>query len=267
MSYTFGGATTDDIVATLNATAGADNRGGLIAGWWYPTTLTATRGLWSAGATFGAEIDTTTSELRLRTDNTTDGQWTTSGLGLVVNEWQFLAFLSATENTTVAGAWRVWRGTASQPPVIQTPSVAVSRSGNYTGNADLYAGNKGTGSLAFQGDIGWLVSILSASQPDIKQFPRLAASGVITDAEAAEVERRVVYPLWEGRPNAWEVDSPSSYILSHYPLDQLGAPGFQVSTSLTTFDLALTINGATWTENQPPVRLGRRWMETRLGSG
>ena len=74
MAYTFGGATTDDITFASAITIGANSRAALICGWWYPTTLTATRKLWSANSTgiVGAEIDTTTSELRLRSDNTTD---------------------------------------------------------------------------------------------------------------------------------------------------------------------------------------------------
>jgi hypothetical protein len=180
MSYTFGGNTGDDINISLMINLGADNTTCFVAGWWYPTTLTAGRGYWSAGNIFGAEVDTTTSELRLRTDNsTTDGEWVTSGAGIVTNKWHFIAFMNASENTTVPGAWRVWVGDAITAPVIQTPAVSVSRSGDYTGNSAFYVGNKGTDTVAFQGDIGW-VMVITTGNLGINSALFTPTNGVIT---------------------------------------------------------------------------------------
>ena len=263
MSYTFGAGTGDDIAVTSALSLGADNTVTLVAGWWYPTTLTATRGYWSAGSIFGAEVDTTTSEIRMRTDNTTDGQWVTSGAGIVTNKWQFLAFLAATENTTVAGAWRVWVGDENTAPVIQTPAVSVSRSGNYTGSTAVAIGNKGTGTLAFQGDIGW-VMLAAASAIGINSPFYVSASGVISDAEAKLVEERWVLPLWRGTPNPCHMVTTTpagSFTMIHLPFDQQLSIASQWSQSTSPANpLAMTINGATWSENQPPVRLPRDWI-------
>lgn len=266
MSYTFGGATADDIVCTSALNMGADNSASFVAGWWYPTTLTATRGYWSAGNVFGAEVDTTTSEIRLRTDNTTDGQWVTSGAGIDVNRWWFLAFLAATENTTVAGAWRVWVGTADTAPVIQTPAVSVSRSGNYSGATTRYLGNKGTGTLAFQGDIGWGV-FASTTTIGINSPFYIGTSGAIADTEARLVEERWVLPLWRGMPNPLHMvtaTQAAAFSLVHMALDVLPAQARQWSSSTTPggVGLAVTVNGATYSQNEPPVRLPLNWVNT-----
>lgn len=258
MSYTFGGGTGNDIVYTTALALGADNTTCLVAGWWYPTTLTATRGYWSAGNIFGAEVDTTTSEIRLRTDNTTDGQWVTSGAGIVTGKWHFLAFLAATENTTVAGAWRVWVGTADTRPTRITPTVAVSRSGNYTGSTSFYLGNKGTSTLSFQGDIGWAF-VGVASTVGVNSPFYIGTSGVISDTEAQLVEDRWITPLWMGRPDMNRIITQSlsnSFSFFQCGLDFPGALGYQVS-QLTNPNsrIAPTINGATFSEAQPPVRI------------
>lgn len=268
MAYTFGAGTGDDINITAVGSMGGDNGSVFVAGWWYPTTLTATRGYWSAGNTFGAEVDTTTSEIRLRTDNTTDGQWVTSGAGITVDKWWFIAFLAALENTTVAGDWRVWVGDAETPPQIITPTVAVSRSGNYVGSTAWTIGNKGTGTLAFQGDIGWVTMALS-SNVGVLNWSHIATSGVIAATEAEMVERRLVTPLWAGRGpdvHEWSPAAMSNQIgVVHFPLDQQGAPAMQMSGSTSPANpVSLTINGATWTENRPPRCVPRNWLECRM---
>lgn len=261
MSYTFGAATTNAITFTLSNGLIGDNRQVLVAGWWYPTTLTATRAYWGAGATIGAEVDTTTSEIRLRTDNTTDGQWVTSGAGITTNKWHFLAFLNAAENTTVAGAWRVWVGDENTAPVIQTPSVSVSRSGNYTSSNAFAVGNKSGGSAAFQGDIGW-VSIIWSENPGINTPLYVGTSGVIADAEATLVEERWILPLWRGTPDPTRYVPGlmnAAYLFAHFGLDLQPVFVTQLVNG-NPASAAATVNGATWSENQPPVRLPRDWI-------
>lgn len=199
MPYTFGAGTGDDINWAMGMTMGATARLHLVCGWWYPTTLTDTRGLWSAGNVYGAEINTTTSELRLRTDNTTDGQWTTTGAALAVNKWSFLAFASSQSNTGPAAAWRVWMGTLDEAPIEITVTSAVAPVGNFTGNATFYIGNKGTGTLAFQGDIanlGYYVS-QAAVGDDFNPFT-LAAYGAISVADGEWIKERFVDPYYRG---------------------------------------------------------------------
>lgn len=193
VSYTFGGATSDDITWSLGPSVGATATAVFVCGWWRPTTLTATRGLWSCGNTFGAEIDATTDELRLRTDNTTDGQWTTAGVDLVANEWRYIAFANTCLNGTPSAAWRVWAGGISSAPIECTVTVATSPSGNFTGNANFYIGNKGTGTLAFQGQISDVL-VCSGSTPSFA----IAAHGAISNDEAGGIYRRLVWPTWLG---------------------------------------------------------------------
>lgn len=263
MSYTFGAGTGDDIAVTSALSLGADNTQVLVCGWWYPTTLTATRGYWSAGNIFGAEVDTTTSEIRMLTDNTTDGVWVTSGAGITTNKWHFIAWLCATENTTVAGAWRVWVGDENTAPVIQTPTNSTPRNGNYTGSTAVAIGNKGTGVLAFQGDIGW-VSIIAASAPGINSPLYIGTSGAIADAEAKLVEERWVLPIWRGRPDPMfcvPTTMAGSFTAIHMCFCQAGGPAAQWSNSTGPGNpLAMTINGATFSDNQPPVRMERDWV-------
>jgi hypothetical protein len=206
MSYVFGGATGDDFNFATSGTLGGDNNIGLVCGWWYPTTLTATRKLWSCNTTgiLGAEIDATTSSLRLKTDNTTDGQWTVP-VGFAVDQWFFLAFLLATENTGVLAAWRVWVGTSDTPPTAATVTVATNPVGNFSGSGSFYIGNAGTGTLAFQGNIAnivWLSQTTSVQQPSPLG---IATSGVIAADEELRIYNNLVRPMWSGDySNIWQ---------------------------------------------------------------
>lgn len=206
MAYTFGGGTGDDILCSLaNFMAPGSGQAFLITGWWRPTTLTAAagRGLWSAGSgAHTATIDTTTSELRLKTDNaTTDGEWTTSGVGLATDTWSFLAFLLSTLNGTPSAAWRVWAGTLGTPPVAVTVTNAVAPSGNFTGSTQLYLGNVGTGTLAFQGDIDAVSALVPNASASATLHPfGVAAFGAVSAGEEQFIYNRFVLPAWHGFP-------------------------------------------------------------------
>lgn len=256
MAYTFGAATADDITWSPVNTAFAGNRVMIVCGWWYPTTLTATRGLWSCGAINGAEIDTTTSEIRLRTDNTTDGQWTTTGVGLAVNTWSFLAFMASCNNTGPAGAWRVWACGIDGFPTEVTVTSAVSPVGNFAGTNSFTVGNKGTGTLAFQGDIAEVCFLQSGATSGILSPFNFAAYGTITQAEADWALAEFVVPCFRGEvfprrainvggafiePNYWSGRDLATVQRSMY------------NTANDTAGLAPTIDGATPTANHPPV--------------
>lgn len=199
MALTWGG--TAATTATLNAVLsfGATARAVLITAWYYPTTLTAGRKLFGAGAVWGAEVDTTTDELRLRTDNTTDGQWTTTGVDMVVDEWKFIAVMNSTLNSGSAEAWRVWVGTAETAPVEVTVTEAVASSGNFTGSTTLSIGNRSTADLAWQGDIESLYAVTTSQAAGVTTHPfGVAAYGAITNAAAQLALERYVLPLWLG---------------------------------------------------------------------
>jgi len=256
MAYTFGAATGDDITWVGTNTAFATNRLTLVCGWWYPTTLTATRGLWSFGNVAGAEIDTTTSELRLRTDNTTDGQWTTTGVGLTTNTWTFLAFMASCNNTGPAAAWRVWTATIDTFPTEVTVTSAVAPVGNFTGSTSFTVGNKGTGTVAFQGDIGEVVIYQSGSVSGILSPFNFATFGTITQAEADWALAEFVVPAFRGDVFSKRANNVSGANIE--PGYWSGAPDSQVMrhTYNTTTDIAPiapTVSGATVTANHPPV--------------
>lgn len=257
MAYTFGGATTDDATVAASVAAGGNSGTLLVAGWWRPTTLTAGRTYWSAGNVLRCEVDATTSELRLVTDNTTDGQWTTSGAGVVVNKWCFLAFFGSFNNTGPAAAWRVWVGDEHTLSAAITPTQAVAPAGNFTSSGNIYAGNAGTGSVAFQGQIGWMFAGSAANVSVIGPWG-VAASGVIDAADELRAYKTWVQPLWKGRLNraALRNGSPNQDF-SAIVMDFSDAGFSTVGRNPITTHLGGTISGAVYSAEEPPIRLAR----------
>ena len=204
MAWTFGGGTGDD--ATLNITSSGAN-GTIIFGscWVYPTTLTATRAIWSIGNNWTLRIDTTTSELRFISDNTTDGEWTTTGANLATNTWTFLAWMANPTNTGPALALRIWAGTLDTRPVEVTVTNAVAPVGNFAGATSLTWGNRGSGTVAFQGGIENAVyGSFNGTISDLVSPFAVAASGTITQTEADFVKDRYVLPIWQGNLYPYE---------------------------------------------------------------
>jgi hypothetical protein len=197
MPYLFGGATTDHITWPIGLSTGASATAVFVHGWWLPSVLTATRGLWSIGAITGAEVNSTTDELRLRTNNTTDGQWTTTGVDCVVDEWKFIAFFLSCLNTGSADAWRVWAGDVNTPPAAITLTEAVASSGNFTGDTNFTIGNKSTGSLAYDGRISHVGLVATNATAGVTTNPfGVAAYGAVTAAEEQLILERFVWPAW-----------------------------------------------------------------------
>lgn len=194
MAYTFGAATTDAITHTLSTSLIGSGRSAFVSLWVFPTTLTATRKLWGQTGSPGIEIDSTTTNLRMRTDNTTDGQWTAPA-GLAVNTWTFVAALFDS-NTTTGHAWAIWTGTPTTPPVRQTVTVATAASGNIvTPTGTVAVGNAISGSLAFQGDIGGFIAIADPGAAGANVLGQLK-NGTISNVDA--VYRAFVEPAWRG---------------------------------------------------------------------
>lgn len=262
MAYRFGAGLGDDITWTMATSAGGSSSSILVCGWWYPTTLTATRGLWSCGNTFGAEIDATTDEIRLRTDNTTDGQWFTAGVDLVVDNWKFLAFLNTCNNTGPAAAWRVWAGSIESAPIACSITPDVTPVGNFTASASFYIGNRGTGTFAFQGDVGDVGVYATNTGFGAIQHPfSIATAGTITDTEANFVYERFVIPFWLGR--GW---ANSGCLISGAAVAGVTADDvmyactknfFQVRRRQTVANSSFsgitpTINNAGWSQNGSP---------------
>lgn len=205
MSWTFGGGTGDD--ATLNITSiGASGTYFIGSCWVYPTTLTATRAIWSIGNNWTLRIDATTSELRFISDNTTDGEWTTTGAGLATSSWTFLSWAASPLNTGPTLALRIWAGTLDTRPAELTVTNAVAPVGNFAGGTALTWGNRGgSGAVAFQGSLencafGAFNGTVSAT---LGPLP-IAAAGTITQAEADLIKDRYVLPMWQGNLYPYE---------------------------------------------------------------
>ena len=240
MAYTFGGATGDDVTATLSQSNGASARVNLIRGWWYPTTLTATRVLMSHGAVLRVAIDTTTSELRITTDNTTDGEWTTTGVGLTVDTWTFIAIIGSWNTTGPAVGLRVWAGTAETPPAEVTVTNVTAPVGAFVGSTGFSIGNNAAaGTLAFQGDIDWVAEMCVNSANFGASHPfAIATNGVITQAEADHILRTHVMPAWAtGHPYIVPVGQRiheqaiwNGNALAHYQCSRDDATFFAIQT-------------------------------------
>lgn len=229
MAWSFGTPTNTQL-SVSQIGIGANQRTGLIAGWWYPTTLTAGRAYWSASSINSARVAATTSEMTLHTDNTTDGVWTTSGAGIVVNQWHFLAFMLSTLSTGVLASWRVWRGTRDTAPTEVTVNVTTAPVGAFVGATTHNTGNLTGGTVPFQGIIGSNVAIVKegagVAGSSLKGPLKTAAVGAITQDEANLALQRLVWPLWLGNKfpdDLWDLTSDAStvpYVAGWQPMEQ-----------------------------------------------
>ena len=202
MAHTFGANTTDDVNAVIAHGIGVNSSQGFVGAWFYPTTLTAGRGLFSTGTTgdFKVAIDSgDTSQVRLTTDNaTTDGEWTIPA-GLAVDTWTFIALFVSFGSTGTA-AVRAWVGTGETPPQEVTVTQVTAPSGTLTSSTTMVIGNVGTGgSLAWQGDIEnffQMTSNIYSGNCNPLPYTNYAE---ITDASAALVFHRLVIPFYLGQ--------------------------------------------------------------------
>ena len=256
MAYTFGAATGDDVTWTDSASNyGSSARSNLICGWWYPTTLTATRCLWSFGAVNRCAIATTTSEIDLFIDRTTDAQRTTSGLGLVTGRWQFIAVLGSFFNTGAVTTFRVWRGFDVEPPLPVTVNTTVAGAGNSTASTLATVGNLGSaGTVAFQGDIGRFDFIAATGANSLCRN----ATGLISAEDEFAIYTNIVFPIWQGRfPTFYGSGQDSNNGITHsvLDLDNLGnyVRSIRNGGSIITMDRSVTISGATISQNRAPV--------------
>lgn len=205
MPLTFGAATSNySNIVTLSF--GTSGLAGLFTGWFYPTTLTAGRYLFSMGtnsttANFGVKVGTTTSTLQLSSATATPGLWTATAdttlfpSGIVTNQWYFIAGLcSIVTGPTVS--WRMWIGTESTPPTPMTitqntaPAGALATGTTYIGN------NSNVGTASFQGDIGQIM-FLYATGSTTSPLP-IATAGTISADEALLIEQTYLLPVWLG---------------------------------------------------------------------
>lgn len=259
MPYTFGGATGDDVSLPIVSTVSGPGIATLITCWLYPTTLTAGRAVCGFGNNISRVVlDATTSELDLLMDtNTTDGVWTSTGLGLAVDTWSFVAMLW----TGVAGPTmdaRLWAGDAVTPPAPVTFTQATAPTGTFSSQTTMTIGNgSGSAAIAWQGDIAQF-DLLSTNIAASAIHPfGLAAYGAISAEAEDMVLDRYVRPLWEGRhpllPKGAVVNNTTS--MQHVSCDlTLLAPALRhIQTSSANDSIAEpTYNGVTPSERACP---------------
>jgi len=267
MSYTFGGNAADDV--TIAATGGGNINGQLSAmgGWYYPTTLTGSRYFSSRGNITGLSIDNTLStSLRFVTDHVTDSIYSAPA-GLVTNKWQWFAVLLSNSNAlSPPENVRMWAGDANTPPTELTVTTGTAPVGNATGSTSWTIGNRGTASVALQGDAAeqFILSSISGN------LLNPAAVGRITDAEAELFRRLFLIPLWRCRPEEL-IQIPMigpygldfTYWTGH--IDVGGAAGtydgqaFALVSTAPGYKPATFGSSAAFSQNMPPFRQQGRW--------
>lgn len=198
-------ATNSRINWTVTPAIGAASSATLFAGWFLPTTLTAGRGFWSAGNIIGLEVGGTTSEVVGRIQSATNGVYTSSGAGIAINNWYFIAHYIDATNTGPNSNQFLWIGTIESPPVEQTFTQTTAPVGAFSSQTAMVVGNKGAaGTTAFQGEVG---NCFLATQSTNTRGPfNLSAFGPTgKDANQLATEKagllnNFIIPWWRGEP-------------------------------------------------------------------
>lgn len=268
MSWTFGGAASNDMNWSTQLSVGTNLSTFLVCGWWRPTTLTSQRSYFSFGNLQTARVATTTSEIQLVTGNaTTPGVWTTSGAGIAVNNWYFLAFLCMYRTATAE--WRVWKSTGVEEHPILVPNTNTTAPVGANGSASgtFYLGNAGTSTTnSFQGQIG-SCSMYAVPTAGLPNPLGVTSYTTFSQQEQDFVLREYVIPAWQGDPfpivgNNLGFDGGSnSWGMHHFDLEQSVTPRSTVWSNSATYAPAggvATIQGATFSAERPPVVAGPR---------
>lgn len=276
MPYTFGAANNDRASISLLAGQSGQNNVVLTCGWFLPTTLTAGRFLWGGTTgtltTRGCLIDTTTNQLALRyTYSTTNSEIRTSDAGLVAGKWSFVAVLFIAVSNGNASVWRAWAGDVETPPYELTLTTVTAGVGSSVDPSVITPGNSGSNSSvvsAFQGDlaqidrIAWGMSTAPAN-------PFRVTAGPISDDTALQCLQWFVRPIWLGKLPLRHCVPPSQSGNANSEWEYLrwvannGAPAYrwgqQAGGAGGSIHAAVTINGATWSQNGHP-RPVRSWV-------
>lgn len=198
MPYTFGAATTDDVQIPIVPAVTGPSVSGFLLIWALPTTLTAGRCIAGFGNNLGRiAIHSTTSEISITLGcGTTDGVWASSGLGLTVDNWAFLAIAW----TAIAGPTmdvKLWKGDAITPPVAVSISQATAPVGTFSSQTTLTIGNGSAAvGVAWQGDLAQL-DVLSTNIAGGAGHPFGQSAYGAFSAESVDVMfSRIVLPIW-----------------------------------------------------------------------
>lgn len=201
MAYLCGAGTSNTLSMTI-VQMGGGTASSFVCGWWKPNTLTAGRVLWAAGANYGMEIDSVTTELRLKTGNlTTNGEWNTTGVNLAVDEWKFIACISSQASNpgsavATTANWAVWVGTNESIPQEVTVTEAITPVNDFVSSTNLRLGNNLGGASAFQGLLGGALFCRHAGS--IQGIVPTTISGTLTTEGKEVVYNRLILPIWKG---------------------------------------------------------------------
>lgn len=210
MPWTFGGATSNQarISNTVLAQA-ASTSTQLVTGWFNPTTLTSGGGLWantnSSSTAFRATVSATSGEIDITVPTAaTAGVFTTSGLGMIVDEWRFIAVFGTFLSNGIE-VIAVWTGTADSPPVPVTVTTVVDPVNAFSvPNTGFEIGNVGSsGAVAWVGDIAHVtVTAFTGTTATTHPFG-IAGNGTASTDELKAIYEKMVAPLWAGDFGAW----------------------------------------------------------------
>ena len=259
MSTTFGGTNGTDISWTESASPwGATARSGIIAGWFYPTTLTPGRALWSVGADNRCLISPSGTEIDIFVRRATaNSQDRTLGLNLVTQQWTFIAILASHQNTGAVDNFRVWRGFGTDIPTLvplDTPPVAGTGTGLTTATSITVGNVQSTGALAFQGDIARFDYIVATVANALCRN----GDGLISAEDEFAIYTQIVLPIWGGRfPTFYGSGQNSNNGITHSVLDLDNRGNYvrsiRAGGTTITMDRFPNPDGTTISQNRAPV--------------
>lgn len=269
MARTIGAATNNRYNWVSVAAVGGNLNATLFAGWFLPTTLTAGRGYWSAGATTGLEVGTTTSEVIGRSQATTaNSVYISSGAGIVTGQWTFIAhYIDSTNTGPNADQW-LWIGDIQKPPAEVTFTQTTAPTGTFTSQTTIVIGNKGAaGTVAFQGDVGnCFCAIQSTSVGGPFNLSGYGPAGKTATDFANERDfllKSFVLPWWSGEAfpargldYSFSGTTPDRFVMFALPFDSGGATtqtnGLAFQSGVGTSPFALSVSGTTVSQNRTP---------------
>lgn len=257
MSYTSGATAASDMTWALQASVGTASSTLLVCGWWKPTTLTAARAYFSFGNILTARVGTTTSEIEMISDHvTTDGVFTTSGAGMAVNGWHFLAFLGNFGSAT--SDWSLWKSTSvNEAPQLVTVTNTTAGSGTLTGNGTFYLGNTGNSATnAFQGQIGSCSLYVASASTLPNPFGITTYAPPIPAANEEFIFREFVMPAFLGRPFPGKGIHTAypSWQMAHIDMEGMAPRAHLWGNSSASPNAAVgTNNGLTFSQDRPPI--------------
>ena len=204
MARTFGAATSDRVSASATTTMFGNSTVSIIAGWYFPTALNNPRRYWGVGATTNLAIGATTSEVVLTTARaTTSAVYTSSGMGMTLNTWQFVCVVVSTSaaGASLSTGVRFYRGTVDGG-LVEVPSVVTTAgAGNVTANATIGVGNAGlTQNQSFQGDVDNFVYISTTAAVGASHPFGASLLSAFSDSEAERIRNLYIGPLFQGKP-------------------------------------------------------------------